>query len=55
MPAVPDPDSMFNLPYVDLQVSLIALGILVLGWAIAGLIPALKAAKVSPIEAIRAE
>lgn len=55
MPAVPDPDSMFNLPYVDLQVSLIALGILVLGGAIAGLIPALKAAKVSPIEAIRAE
>lgn len=55
MPPVPGPDSMFNLPYVDLQVSLVALSVLVIGGALAGLVPALKAAKVSPIEAIRAE
>lgn len=55
MPPVPGPDTMFDLPYVGLQISLIALSVLVIGGSIAGLMPALKAAKVSPIEAIRAE
>lgn len=55
MPEVPGPNDMFDKPYVNLEISLIALSILVIGGAIAGLVPAIKAAKVSPIEAIRAE
>lgn len=55
MPATPGADTMFSLPFVGLQISLIALSVLVIGGAFAGLVPALKAAKVSPIEAIRAE
>lgn len=55
IPEIPGPDAMFHQPVVGLQISLIALSVLVIGGALAGLIPALKAAKVSPIEAIRAE
>lgn len=55
IPEIPDPNAMFHQPIVGLDISLIALSVLVIGGALAGLVPALKAAKVSPIEAIRAE
>jgi putative ABC transport system permease protein len=55
IPEIPDPNDMFHQPFVSLEISLIGLSVLVIGGALAGLIPALKAAKVSPIEAIRAE
>jgi putative ABC transport system permease protein len=46
---------MFGSPEIDLQVALTALVILVVGGALAGLIPARKAASVNPIEALRTE
>lgn len=46
---------MFTNPTVDLPVALASLGILILGGALAGLVPARKAAAINPIEAIRAE
>lgn len=46
---------MFASPEIDLQVALTALAILVVGGALAGLIPARKAASVNPIEALRTE
>lgn len=45
----------FTRPEVDLSVAVSALVILVLSGAIAGLFPAVKAAKVKPIEALRAD
>ena len=45
----------FSRPEVDIGIALMALLILVIVGAIAGLIPAWHAAKVSPIEAMRAE
>ncbi len=45
----------FKNPQVDMGIALIALSILVFVGAIAGLIPAWHAARVSPIEAMRAE
>lgn len=47
--------SMFTNPTVDLGVVAIATGLLIVSGVIAGLIPALKATRVKPIEAMRAE
>jgi putative ABC transport system permease protein len=43
----------FNQPEIDLRVALAALLVLVLSGALAGLVPAMKAARVSPAEALR--
>jgi len=48
-------DSMFTNPTIDLKVALTALSILVIAGALAGLIPARKAVKIKPIEALRTE
>ena len=48
-------DTMFTNPTIDLQVALTALFILVIAGALAGLIPARKAVRIKPIEALRAE
>lgn len=48
-------ESMFTNPTIDLKVALTALGILVFAGALAGLIPAQKAVKIKPIEALRTE
>jgi len=50
-----DGDSMFTNPEIDLQVALTALVILVVSGALAGLIPASKAVKIKPIDALRTE
>ena len=42
-------------PQVDIKVALIATGVLIVSGAIAGIIPAMHAARVSPIESLRAE
>ncbi len=46
---------MFDSPEISLNVAVVALLILVLGGALAGLIPARKAAAIRPIEALRAD
>lgn len=48
-------DSMFTNPEIDLQVAITALIILVISGAFAGLIPARKAVKIKPIDALRTE
>jgi putative ABC transport system permease protein len=48
-------ESMFINPTIDLQVALTALTILIISGALAGLIPARKAVKIKPIDALRAE
>lgn len=45
----------FTRPEVDFGVALAATGILVVAGAIAGLVPAIKAARIKPIEALRAD
>jgi len=45
----------FRNPEVDIQTALIATAVLVISGAIAGLIPAMRAANVKPIEALRDE
>jgi len=45
----------FNRPEIDLRVALSALAVLVLAGALAGLVPAMKAASVKPAEALRSE
>jgi putative ABC transport system permease protein len=45
----------FQRPEVDLRVALAATGVLVLAGALAGLFPALRAARVNPIQAMRVE
>ncbi|MDJ0919180.1 MAG: ABC transporter permease [Woeseiaceae bacterium] len=45
----------FNRPEIDLRVALSALGVLVVAGSLAGFVPALKAARVKPAEALRAE
>ncbi len=53
---MPNDGSMpFTIPTVDPMVPLAALGILIIGGALAGIFPAKKAASVSPIEAIRVD
>ena len=48
-------DSMFVNPTIDLEIALTALVILIIAGAFAGLIPARKAIKIKPIDALRAE
>jgi putative ABC transport system permease protein len=45
----------FNSPEIDLRVALAALFVLVLAGALAGLVPAMKAARVKPAEALRGQ
>ncbi len=45
----------FNRPEIDLRVALAALAVLVVAGGLAGLVPALKAARVKPAEALRSE
>ena len=45
----------FNRPEIDLRVALAALAVLVFAGGLAGLVPALKAARVKPAEALRSE
>lgn len=53
---LPDnPDMMFVNPGVDLNIGIMALVVIVISGALAGLIPARKAAMIRPIEALRAE
>jgi putative ABC transport system permease protein len=47
--------TMFTNPTIDLRIALTALAILVFSGAVAGLIPARKAIKIKPIEALRTE
>ena len=49
------PNEMFGAPYVELWVGLAATGVLVVAGALAGFFPALQAAKVNPIVALRDE
>jgi putative ABC transport system permease protein len=51
----PSGDTMFTNPTIDLNVALTALIILIIAGIFAGLIPASKAVKIKPIEALRAE
>ena len=46
---------MFSNPEVNLQSAVFSLLVLVICGALAGLVPAAKAAKVNPIEALHAE
>lgn len=48
-------DSMFLNPTIDFNIALTALCILIISGALAGLIPARKAIKIKPIDALRAE
>ena len=48
-------DSMYVNPTIDLKIALTALTILIISGAFAGLIPAIKAIKIKPIDALRAE
>ena len=50
-----DEGGMFMNPEVDLGIALKALGILIVSGALAGLIPAARALKIKPIEALRSE
>jgi putative ABC transport system permease protein len=52
--AIP-PDAMIKSPEIDLSIALGALAILIVGGAIAGIMPASRAAAINPIEAIRTE
>jgi putative ABC transport system permease protein len=45
----------FYKPEVDLEVAFIAIIVLVIAGAFAGLMPAMKAANIKPIEALRAD
>src|SRR5690606_29186520 len=49
------PNEMFGRPYVELWFALAATGVLVFAGALAGFFPALQAAKVNPIVALRDE
>lgn len=53
---LPDsPDMMFTNPGIDLKIGAVSLAVIVVAGALAGLIPARKAATIRPIEALRAE
>ena len=49
------PNEMFGRPYIELWVGIAATGVLVFAGALAGFFPALQAAKVNPIVALRDE
>jgi putative ABC transport system permease protein len=46
---------MFANPEVNLQVAIYAILVLIISGALAGLLPAMRAVKVKPIEALRTE
>ena len=48
-------NSYFSNPDIDIKVAIIATIVLVVSGALAGLIPAIKAARINPIEALRAD
>lgn len=50
-----DENSMFQNPGVDLRIALIALSVLIIAGALAGLIPARRAVSISPVDALRSE
>ncbi len=50
-----DPNGMILNPYVDIKVAFIALGVLVVFGCIAGLLPAQKAMRIKPVDALRYE
>jgi putative ABC transport system permease protein len=52
---LPDDSPYFKNPEVNIQIALIAVGILILAGAVAGFFPALKAARIRPIDALRDE
>jgi putative ABC transport system permease protein len=52
---LPADSPYFRNPEVNLGIALVAVGVLVLAGAVAGFFPALKAARIKPIEALRDE
>ena len=52
---LPEDSPYFKNPEVNIQIALIAVGVLVLAGATAGFFPALKAARIRPIDALRDE
>jgi len=50
-----DPNAMILNPYVDIKVAFIALGVLVFFGCIAGFLPAQKAMRIKPVDALRYE
>jgi putative ABC transport system permease protein len=49
------PSDFFRNPEVDLQVAISAVVLLIFAGALAGFVPALRAARIEPIEALRDE
>ena len=54
-PGMEDASKVFSNPTIDIYVALGAMAILILSGLLAGYFPALKAVKISPVEAMRAE
>lgn len=53
--AIGESGEMFSNPTVDFGIAIKALSVLIVGGALAGLIPARKAVSIKPVEALRAE
>jgi putative ABC transport system permease protein len=53
--AKPDDRTFFSNPEISLTIALSALGVLIIAGLFAGLIPATRAIKIKPIEALREE
>lgn len=53
--AIGESGEMFTNPTVDLSIAIKALSVLIIGGALAGLIPARKAVIIKPVDALRAE
>jgi putative ABC transport system permease protein len=49
------PGAPLSKPEVDLNAALVAAGVLIIAGAVAGIVPARHAARVPPVEALRAE
>ena len=47
------PTDMFQSPEVDFQIAIIALGVLIVSGILAGIIPAHRAIRIKPVDAIR--